>query len=45
VVGYPLLNGCHACERAGFAIFTWNFDAQGKFLRTAFAGMTPPPLN
>jgi hypothetical protein len=45
VVGYPLLNGCHACERAGFAIFTWNFDAHGKFLGTTFAGMTPPPLN
>jgi hypothetical protein len=45
IVGYPLLNGCHACERAGFAIFTWNFDAQGKFLGTAFMGMTPPPLN
>ncbi|MGA7382988.1 MAG: hypothetical protein WBX03_19200 [Terriglobales bacterium] len=45
VVSYPLLNGCHACEHAGFAIFTWNFDAQGKFLGTAFMGMTPPPLN
>jgi len=45
VVGYPLLNGCHACEREGFAIFTWNFDAQGKFLGTTFVGMTPPPLN
>jgi hypothetical protein len=45
MVGYPLLNGCHACERAGFAIFTWNFDSQGKFLGTAFMGMTPPPLN
>src|SRR5271170_2097841 len=45
VVSYPLLNGCHACARAGFAIFTWNFDAQGKFLGTSFMGMTPPPLN
>jgi len=44
VVGYPLLNGCHACERAGLAIFTWNFDAKGKFLGTTFLGMTPPPL-
>jgi hypothetical protein len=45
VVGYPLIDGCHACARAGFAIFTWNFDAQGKFLGTSFMGMTPPPLN
>jgi hypothetical protein len=44
VVGYPLINGCHACARAGLAIFTWNFDAQGKFLGTSFQGMTPAPL-
>ncbi len=43
-VAYPLLNGCHACEHAGAAIFNWNFDAQGKFLGTAFQGLTPPPL-
>lgn len=44
VVGYPLINGCHACARAGFAIFTWNFDAEGKFTGTSFQGMTPAPL-
>jgi hypothetical protein len=44
VLSYPLLNGCHACARAGFALFTWNFDAQGKFLGTSFMGLTPPPL-
>lgn len=43
-VSYPLINGCHACARAGFALFNWNFDAQGKFLGTTFLGMTPPPL-
>jgi hypothetical protein len=43
-VGYPLRNGCHACASAGSAIFNWNFDAQGKFLGTAFQGLTPPPL-
>ncbi len=43
-VGYPLINGCHACARAGSAIFTWNFTAQGKFQGTTFVGMTPPPL-
>ena len=43
-VSYPLINGCHACARAGFALFTWNFSAQGKFLGTTFVGMTPPPL-
>jgi hypothetical protein len=43
-VEYPLLNGCHACARAGAAIFNWNFDAKGKFLGTAFQGMIDPPL-
>jgi len=45
VVSYPLINGCHACQRAGLAIFTWNFGADGKFLGTSFVGMTPAPLN
>jgi hypothetical protein len=43
-VEYPLLNGCHACERAGAAIFNWNFDGKGNFLGTAFQGMISPPL-
>ena len=43
-LGYPLLNGCHACERAGFAEFNWNFSRGGKFLGTSFMGMTPPPV-
>lgn len=43
-VGYPLINGCHACERVGFALFNWNFGPQGKFLGTTFVGMTPPPV-
>jgi hypothetical protein len=44
LIDYPLINGCHACARAGRAIFTWNFDAAGKFLGTTFQGMTPAPL-
>lgn len=43
-VAYPLINGCHACAHAGLAIFNWNFDARGKFLGTAFQGLTPAPL-
>lgn len=43
-VEYPLINGCHACARAGFAVFNWNFDARGKFLGTSFQGLIPPPL-
>lgn len=45
VLGYPLINGCHACARAGFALFTWNFTPQGKFTGTSFLGMTPAPLS
>jgi hypothetical protein len=44
VIGYPLINGCHACARAGFALFNWNFDSTGKFLGTTFLGLTPAPL-
>src|ERR1700734_137702 len=44
VVGYPLLNGCHACEHVSFAIYTWNLDARGKFIGTTFVGMTLRPL-
>jgi hypothetical protein len=43
-VSYPLRNGCHACARAGDAIFNWNFDASGKFLGTSFQGLIDPPL-
>lgn len=44
VADYPLINGCHACARAGSAYFNWNFSADGKFTGTTFIGMTPPPL-
>jgi hypothetical protein len=43
-VGYPLINGCHACASAGSALFTWNFSPQGKFQGTTYVGMTPTPL-
>jgi len=43
-LGYPLINGCHACARAGFAEFNWKFGPTGKFLGTTFMGMTPPPV-
>ncbi len=43
-LGYPLLNGCHACQNVGFAEFNWKFGPTGKFLGTVFMGMTPPPV-
>src|SRR5271165_1689772 len=44
IVGYPLRNGCPTCANAGSALFTWNFDASGKFSGTSFLGLTPAPL-
>jgi len=43
VVGYPLINGCHACAHVGLALFGWDFDAQGKFIKTAYIPVPPPP--
>lgn len=31
---YPLLDGCRACARAGWAAYWWDVDASGKFLGT-----------
>jgi len=43
-LGYPMLTGCHACEKVGTAEFNWKFGPTGKFLGTVFMGMTPPPV-
>jgi len=39
VVAYPLVNGCHACERVGSVRFAWEFDSAGKFQRTTYIPM------
>jgi hypothetical protein len=44
VIGYPLRNGCETCAHAGFALFTWNFNPDGRFMGTSFMGMTPAPI-
>jgi len=44
IVGYPLRNGCDTCAHAGDVLFTWNFNATGRFTGTNFLGMTPAPL-
>src|SRR5271165_2301752 len=43
IVGYPLLDGCHACAHTGLARFAWNFDTRGKFLGTKYIPTPPPP--
>jgi hypothetical protein len=43
IIGYPLLNGCHACAPTGLARFSWDFDAKGKFLGTKYIPTPPPP--
>jgi hypothetical protein len=45
VLDYPLRNGCPNCGNAGSAMFTWNFDKDGKFVGTSFMGLLAPPLN
>lgn len=37
---FPLLNGCHACARAGYAYVDYNFDQTGKFLGTKLIQLT-----
>lgn len=39
VFHYPLLNGCHACELAGFAEIAFNFDSDGRFISTQLLGL------
>jgi hypothetical protein len=43
---YPLIDGCYACARSGFANYWWDFDAQGKFLGTQLLSVTrgAPPI-
>lgn len=43
IVFYPVINGCHACERLGRARFGWDFDASGKYLRTVYIPAPVPP--
>jgi len=44
IIGYPLRNGCQTCANAGFALFTWDFNPNARFVGTSFLGMTPAPL-
>jgi hypothetical protein len=41
LVPYVLVDGCHACARAGSVQLAFDFDPTGKFLGTKVAGVTP----
>jgi hypothetical protein len=43
VIGYPILDGCQTCAHIGLAWFGWDFDAKGKFLKTRYIPVPPPP--
>ncbi len=43
IVSYPLINGCPACRHVRLTHFGWDFDASGKFLRTAYIPTPLPP--
>jgi predicted secreted protein len=39
IVRYRLLNGCHACEFAGYVRYAFEFDKTGQFLGTKYQGI------
>jgi hypothetical protein len=41
VVGYLLRNQCHACAIVGQVRYAFDFDADGKFLRTRLVSVIP----
>ncbi|PKN60957.1 MAG: hypothetical protein CVU53_00430 [Deltaproteobacteria bacterium HGW-Deltaproteobacteria-11] len=42
IVRYRLLNGCHACELAGYAGYAFEFDKTGRFSGTKYLGIEKP---
>jgi predicted secreted protein len=42
MVRYRLLNGCHACELAGHALYAFEFDKTGRFLGTTYLCVEKP---
>ena len=42
IVRYRLLNGCHACELAGYAGYVFEFDKTGRFSGTKYLGIEKP---
>ncbi len=42
VFGYVLLNGCHACDIAGYAHVGYDFDREGRFLGARLLRLTKP---
>jgi predicted secreted protein len=44
MVRYRLLNGCHACELAGYALYAFEFDKTGRFLRTSYIEIENPDI-
>lgn len=40
-VTYWLQDGCHACERLGLVLYTFDFDSSGKFLGRNFLKVVP----
>ena len=43
ILGYPLMNGCHACANVGLALFSWDFNAKGKVCRHQIHCHSPTP--
>jgi hypothetical protein len=43
VVGYRLLNGCHACSRVGSVQYAFDFDSNGKFIGASLLSVQAEP--
>lgn len=43
IFSYVLLNGCHACDVAGYAHVSFNFDTTGRFIGTKLLRLSGPP--
>lgn len=41
LVDFPLVDGCHACARAGAATLAYDFDPQGNYLGATLVKLTP----
>lgn len=48
IISYILVDGCHACAAEGYALFAFDFDAQGKFIGNHFLQLSytaEPPVS
>ena len=45
IIRYPLRDGCRSCDLAGYASFSFDFDASGRLVIVRFVGVAPAQNN